>query len=43
MKDEEAGEIPVAFVVPREGSFLTEAGVMNYVAKQVNLLTAFVS
>ncbi|KAL1532235.1 4-coumarate--CoA ligase [Salvia divinorum] len=34
-KDEEAGEIPVAFVVPREGSFLTEAAVMNYVAKQV--------
>ncbi|XP_042001887.1 4-coumarate--CoA ligase-like 6 [Salvia splendens] len=34
-RDEEAGEIPVAFVVPKEGSFLTEAAVMNYVAKQV--------
>ncbi|KAG6391433.1 hypothetical protein SASPL_149187 [Salvia splendens] len=35
IKDEEAGEIPVAFVVPREGSFLTEAAAMSYVAKQV--------
>ncbi|KAL1552720.1 4-coumarate--CoA ligase [Salvia divinorum] len=34
-RDEEAGEIPVAFVVPRGGSFLSEAAVMNYVAKQV--------
>ncbi|XP_042037861.1 4-coumarate--CoA ligase-like 6 isoform X3 [Salvia splendens] len=34
-RDEEAGEIPVAFVVPREGSILSEAAVMNYVAKQV--------
>ncbi|XP_057802022.1 4-coumarate--CoA ligase-like 6 isoform X2 [Salvia miltiorrhiza] len=34
-RDEEAGEIPVAFVVRREGSYLSETALMSYVAKQV--------
>uniref|UniRef100_A0A452YR64 4-coumarate--CoA ligase n=1 Tax=Aegilops tauschii subsp. strangulata TaxID=200361 RepID=A0A452YR64_AEGTS len=33
-EDEEAGEIPVAFVVRRSGSRLTCVQVMEYVAKQ---------
>lgn len=32
----------MAFVVPKEGSFLTEAAVMNYVAKQVTILAALI-
>ncbi|KAI5017720.1 hypothetical protein ZWY2020_042608 [Hordeum vulgare] len=35
-EDEEAGEIPVAFVVRRSGSHLTCVQVMEYVAKQVS-------
>ncbi|KAM3402999.1 hypothetical protein ACQJBY_006655 [Aegilops geniculata] len=35
-EDEEAGEIPVAFVVRRSGSQLTRVQVMEYVAKQVS-------
>ncbi|CAN6343358.1 unnamed protein product [Urochloa humidicola] len=35
-KDEEAGEIPVAFVVRKSGSTLSCAQVMEYVAKQVS-------
>ncbi|WVZ57798.1 hypothetical protein U9M48_008140 [Paspalum notatum var. saurae] len=35
-KDEEAGEIPVAFVVRRSGSSLSCTQVMEYVAKQVS-------
>ncbi|XP_027181733.1 4-coumarate--CoA ligase-like 6 [Coffea eugenioides] len=34
-RDEEAGEIPVAFVVRKEGSTLSEAAVIEFVAKQV--------
>ncbi|KAL6533644.1 hypothetical protein OROHE_013477 [Orobanche hederae] len=34
-RDEEAGEIPVAFVVLRDGSSVSQADVMDYVAKQV--------
>ncbi|KAL3684290.1 hypothetical protein R1sor_002312 [Riccia sorocarpa] len=34
--DEEAGEIPVAFVVKRSGSNLTEADVIKFVADQVS-------
>ncbi|KAL2550952.1 4-coumarate--CoA ligase-like 6 [Forsythia ovata] len=34
-RDEEAGEIPVAFVVRKDGSSLSEAALMDYVAKQV--------
>ncbi|KAH6760898.1 AMP-dependent synthetase and ligase family protein [Perilla frutescens var. hirtella] len=34
-RDEEAGEIPVAFVVPKQGSRVSEASLMDYVAKQV--------
>ncbi|XP_018489274.2 4-coumarate--CoA ligase 4-like [Raphanus sativus] len=35
MKDEVAGEIPVAFVVRSEGSKLTEDDVMSFINKQV--------
>ncbi|KAK2373708.1 4-coumarate--CoA ligase [Trifolium repens] len=34
-KDEEAGEIPVAFVVKKAGSLLSPKDVIDYVAKQV--------
>ncbi|XP_057477261.1 4-coumarate--CoA ligase-like 6 [Actinidia eriantha] len=34
-KDEEAGEIPMAFVVKRHSSLLSEAAILNYVSKQV--------
>ncbi|RVW34708.1 4-coumarate--CoA ligase-like 6 [Vitis vinifera] len=33
--DEEAGEVPVAFVVKRPGSALSQAAIINYVEKQV--------
>ncbi|XP_059656941.1 4-coumarate--CoA ligase-like 6 [Cornus florida] len=35
VKDEKAGEVPVAFVVKRHGSVLSQAAVIDYVAKQV--------
>lgn len=41
-KDEEAGEIPVAFVVLKEGSSVSDAALMNYVAKQVIILAALI-
>lgn len=34
-RDEEAGEIPVAYVVRKQGIELSEADVMDFVAKQV--------
>ncbi|KAK6158461.1 hypothetical protein DH2020_005775 [Rehmannia glutinosa] len=34
-RDEEAGEIPVAFVVLKDGSSVSHAALMDYVAKQV--------
>ncbi|KAL9177392.1 hypothetical protein ABFS82_01G055600 [Erythranthe guttata] len=34
-RDEEAGEIPVAFVVPKEGSSISQAALLDFVAKQV--------
>lgn len=34
-KDEEIGEIPVAFVVKKVGSLLSPKHVIDYVAKQV--------
>ncbi|PIN05523.1 hypothetical protein CDL12_21940 [Handroanthus impetiginosus] len=34
-RDEEAGEIPVAFVVRKDGSSVSQQALMNYVAKQV--------
>ncbi|XP_022864822.1 4-coumarate--CoA ligase-like 6 [Olea europaea var. sylvestris] len=34
-KDEEAGEIPIAFVVRKDGSSLSDTALMDYVAKQV--------
>ncbi|PIN01428.1 Acyl-CoA synthetase [Handroanthus impetiginosus] len=33
--EEEAGEIPVAFVVPKDGSSVSQQALMDYVAKQV--------
>jgi hypothetical protein len=33
--DEEAGQIPMAFVVRKPGSNITEAQVINLIAKQV--------
>lgn len=33
--DEEAGQIPMAFVARKPGSDLDEAGVIEFVAKQV--------
>lgn len=33
--DEEAGEIPVAFVVRKHGSEISQAALIDYVAKQV--------
>ncbi|KAK6137236.1 hypothetical protein DH2020_029025 [Rehmannia glutinosa] len=35
MGDEEAGEIPVAFIVLKDGSSVSQAALMDYVAKQV--------
>lgn len=35
-RDEEAGEIPVAFVVQKDGRSVTAAALMNYVATQVS-------
>ncbi|KAL5550877.1 hypothetical protein UlMin_001053 [Ulmus minor] len=34
-KDEDCGEIPVAFVVKRQGSLLSEEAIIDYVARQV--------
>ncbi|CAA2967900.1 4-coumarate-- ligase-like 6 [Olea europaea subsp. europaea] len=46
-KDEEAGEIPIAFVVRKDGSSLSDTALMDYVAKQViilrSLLRAFLA
>lgn len=35
MKDESAGEVPVAFVVRSNGSTITEEEVKQYISKQV--------
>ena len=35
--DEEAGQVPMAFVVRRLGSVVDESQVMDFIAKQVNL------
>lgn len=37
MEDEEAGQIPMAYVVRAAGAELTEAQVMEYVARQVRI------
>jgi len=37
MKDEDAGEIPVAFVTKSENSQVTEEEIIQYISKQVNL------
>lgn len=39
MKDEAAGEIPVAFVVRSNGSKISEDDIKQYISKQVPLLT----
>ena len=41
-KNEEAGEIPVAFVVTRSGSKRSSTDVIEFVAKQVSTLIASV-
>ena len=38
MKDEAAGEVPVAFVVRSNGSKITEEDIKQYISKQVNFL-----
>lgn len=39
MKDEQAGEVPVAFVVRSNGSAITEDEVKDFVSKQVSLIS----
>lgn len=34
-RDEETGEVPVAFVVARHGNRVSEAELIDYIAKQV--------
>jgi len=36
--DEDAGEIPMAFIVRKPGSNLNEAQIIDFVAKQVMLI-----
>lgn len=43
MKDEAAGEIPVAFVVRSNGSRITEDDVKQFISKQVMLKTCLVA
>ncbi|KAL0404578.1 UNVERIFIED_CONTAM: 4-coumarate--CoA ligase, partial [Sesamum radiatum] len=35
MRDEAAGEVPVAFVVPANGSSITHQEIKNYISHQV--------
>lgn len=37
VEDEEAGQIPMAYVVRAAGSELSEADIIEYVARQVSL------
>ena len=41
MKDEQAGEVPVAFVVRSNGSTITEDEVKEFITKQVSLIHLF--
>lgn len=43
MEDEEAGQIPMAYVVKAAGAELTEAQVIEYVARQVSLFDWLIS
>lgn len=38
MKDEQAGEVPVAFVVRSNGSTITEDEVKDFISKQVSFI-----
>lgn len=39
MKDEEVGEVPVAFVVKTKGSTITENEIKEFISKQVRVDT----
>lgn len=39
MKDEVAGEVPVAFVVRANGSNISEDEIKQYISKQVNIIS----
>ncbi|KAG7023393.1 4-coumarate--CoA ligase [Cucurbita argyrosperma subsp. argyrosperma] len=41
MKDEVAGEVPVAFIVRSDGSNITEDEIKQYISKQVQDQTDF--
>lgn len=43
MKDELAGEVPVAFVVRSEGSEITEDQIKQYISKQVQPFYLFIA
>lgn len=41
MKDDAAGEVPVAFVVRSNGSQITEDEIKQFISKQVNIVSSF--
>lgn len=41
MKDEVAGEVPVAFVVRSNGSMISEDEIKQYISKQVIIFVGF--
>lgn len=38
MKDEQTGEVPVAFVVRSNGSIITEDEIKDFISKQVSII-----